>query len=343
MKRRLSYIPLLVFLCVILASCASTSRESASATILYAVAAGISLLLLICYFCLVKPRSFWFVLLFGCVFLTNTGYYSLSVSTSLDAALWANRLSYLGSVFLPMAMLMIILSLTKLHFPRWIPAGLLVLSLGMFFIAASPGWLPIYYKSVTLELVEGSAILRKEYGSLHVLYLYYLVLYFGAMIAVILLASIKKKLSAPTHALLLCSAVGINIGVWLLEKLVSLPFELLSFSYIFTDLFLIGLHMLLQEQQRTLPAAVPKPPALPEDSATQEQCRFYLSHLPLLTPTERIILNLYLEGKSSKDILVDQHIKENTLKYHNRNIYSKLGVNSRKQLLQIAAACKANK
>ena len=32
------------------------------------------------------------------------------------------------------------------------------------------------------------------------------------------------------------------------------------------------------------------------------------------------------------------NIKENTLKYHNKNIYGKLGVSSRKQLVSIAAA-----
>ena len=30
-------------------------------------------------------------------------------------------------------------------------------------------------------------------------------------------------------------------------------------------------------------------------------------------------------------------IKENTLKYHNKNIYNKLGVSSRKQLLRFAS------
>ena len=29
------------------------------------------------------------------------------------------------------------------------------------------------------------------------------------------------------------------------------------------------------------------------------------------------------------------NIKENTLKYHNKNIYGKLGVNSRKEILEI--------
>jgi DNA-binding CsgD family transcriptional regulator len=160
------------------------------------------------------------------------------------------------------------------------------------------------------------------------------------MIAVIFHAAYRKKLSAPTHTLLLCCAVGVNIGVWLLEKLIPVSFELLSLSYIFTELFLLGLHMLLQEQQRKLPPPA-APPEVPTDAVTPEQCQFYLAHLSLLTPTERIILDLYLSGKSAKDVLVDQHIKENTLKYHNRNIYSKLGVSSRKQLLKIAAAAKS--
>jgi len=32
------------------------------------------------------------------------------------------------------------------------------------------------------------------------------------------------------------------------------------------------------------------------------------------------------------------NIKENTLKYHNKNLYGKLGVSSRKQLLERAAS-----
>lgn len=342
MKRQVSYMSLLAPLCAMLTACSSSGQKTAGLNILYALTAGLSLALLVCYLCLVKPRQLWFGLLFGSVFVVNLGYFALSVSTTLSAALWANRLAYLGSVFLPMAMLMIILGLTELRCPSWVPTALFALSLVMFAIAASPGWLPIYYKSVTLELIDGTAVLRKEYGPCHDLYLFYLILYFGAMVTVIFHAAVKKKLTAPTHALLLCSAVGINIGVWLLEKLVPISFELLSFSYIFTELFLLGLHMLLQEQQRNMPAPQ-ETPAAADESVTPEQCSFYLNHLSLLTPTERIILELYLSGKTSKEILVDQHIKENTLKYHNRNIYSKLGVSSRKQLLQIAAASRTMK
>ena len=36
------------------------------------------------------------------------------------------------------------------------------------------------------------------------------------------------------------------------------------------------------------------------------------------------------------------NIKENTLKFHNKNLYGKLGVSSRKQLLEVYRAIKAD-
>ena len=67
-----------------------------------------------------------------------------------------------------------------------------------------------------------------------------------------------------------------------------------------------------------------------------EDYEFFICNLKTLTPAEYRIYNLYLDGKSAKEILEIVGIKENTLKYHNKNIYSKLGVTSRKQLLRFA-------
>jgi len=63
----------------------------------------------------------------------------------------------------------------------------------------------------------------------------------------------------------------------------------------------------------------------------------FLEHLHTLTPKEREIFDLYLAGKGTKEIMELTGINQNTLKYHNKNIYSKLGVASRKQLLEYAA------
>ena len=68
-----------------------------------------------------------------------------------------------------------------------------------------------------------------------------------------------------------------------------------------------------------------------------EDYEFFLCNLGRLTPTEYKIYELYLSGKTAKEIVGILGITENTLKYHNKNIYSKLGISSRKQLLRFAS------
>ena len=63
-----------------------------------------------------------------------------------------------------------------------------------------------------------------------------------------------------------------------------------------------------------------------------EQKELFISGVKNLTPKETTIYNYYIQGKKTKEIMQELAITENTLKYHNKNIYSKLGVKSRKQL-----------
>lgn len=55
-----------------------------------------------------------------------------------------------------------------------------------------------------------------------------------------------------------------------------------------------------------------------------------------LTKTERMVFDLYLDGKSAKEIADVLNIRESTLKFHNHNILEKLGVSSRKHMLSYA-------
>lgn len=68
-----------------------------------------------------------------------------------------------------------------------------------------------------------------------------------------------------------------------------------------------------------------------------EEYEYFLCNLGTLTASEYRIYELYLQGKNVKQIAEIVGIKENTLKFHNKNIYSKLGISSRKQLLKFAA------
>lgn len=176
MKKSVLWMLGLLPLCL-LAGCAEVGEKAASLSIIYFAAAVLSLLLLVGYLSLVKPRDLWFVLLFTAVLVVNAGYFGLSVSRNLSDALWANRVSYLGSVFLPLSMLMIIIKNTGRTCKKWISWSLFGLSLVVFFVAASPGYLPIYYREVSFEIVNGVSTLNKVYGPWHRLYLVYLLGY----------------------------------------------------------------------------------------------------------------------------------------------------------------------
>lgn len=336
--------------------CSTSGEKTASLVGVYVATAIISFGLLLGYFLLIKKRELWFVLLFSCVFIVNVGYLCLAVSDTLEAALMANRVSYLGSVFLPMAMLMIIAKAIKLRFNKALPYLLFVVGILVFLVTASPGYLDLYYKEVSLQVVNGVSVLNKVYGPWHITYYIYLFAYFAAMVGIIIKTSVKKLVASSSQGIVLTLAVMVNIGVWLLEQFVDFGFELLSFSYIISELFLLGLNFLMQDEEKrkallTVNTEINsiesnievKETVVAENNENAEKIELFQKGISTLTVTEKMIFDLYLEGNGTKDVLAKMNIKENTLKYHNKNIYGKLGVSSRKQLLEIANKISVNK
>jgi len=324
---------------VLLCGCGPIGDKAAGAVMLYVSSAVMSAVLLVCYCVLIRPRDPWFILMLSAVCVVNTGYLLLAVSQTLPQALNANRLSYLGSALLPLSLLMIVMNVCGLRRRRGLAAGLLVLALLVFLVTASPGYLDIYYAHVDIATVGGITVLRKEYGPWHPLYLFYLAGYFAATLATLLYARWKKTTVSPTHAALLFMALTVNIVVWLVEQLVHTDFELLSVSYIISELFLLSLYFMLQHFPAA-PAAAAQPPSPPAvgaaDAQQQQRCDYLRRHLPDLTPAERTVYELYVQGRSTAQILEELHITQNTLKYHSRNLYGKLGVSSRKELRELA-------
>ncbi len=357
MKKTLFNLSLLAMFIPLLTGCCRIGDKSASLSVIYAVAAVLSLLLLIGYCSLVKKKDAWFLLLFSSVLVVNIGYFALGVSRTLEEALLANRIAYLGSVFLPLSMQMIIINVTKLRYRRWLPCVLCGISVLVFLVAASPGYLDIYYKEVSLQVVNGVSVLDKVYGPWHSLYLFYLLGYFVAMVSTIIYAFVKNALGSIAHSVILASAVFVNIGVWLIEQLVKIDFEILSISYIISELFLLGVHLIMAENERRN-AAVPVLPEQPEaeepkkeeprvepmpesDGIDTTRIEIFLNGIETLTPTERSIYEAYIKRTTTKEIMTSLNIKENTLKFHNKNIYGKLGVSSRKELMEIYKQLKA--
>jgi putative two-component system response regulator len=198
MKKNIALGALLISFLLFLNGCSSIGDKAMNLSALYFVTAVLAAVILVGYLWLYQKKNRWFLLLLTSVTITNTGYWFLSTAQTLDAALMANRVSYFGSVFLPMAMLMIILEAINTRYKKWLPPLLAGISLVVFLVAASPGYLDIYYAEVSIARNDGITVLEKVYGPWHRLYLFYLLGYFSVMVASIVHSIAKKKINSTS-------------------------------------------------------------------------------------------------------------------------------------------------
>ena len=313
-------------------------------SIAYGIAAAIALLLWIGYIFLVKKKKKWLLLLYSCTFVVLSGYFLLSLSKTIEFALFANKIAYLGSVFLPMCMLLTIVDLCNIKYNKVLPIFLIVLGLLVFAIVCTTGYLPWYYKEVTLTHVNGGAKLVKTYGPLHVSYLIYVVSYFIAIISVIVYSLIRKTVGSQKYAILISGVVLGNIAVWFIEQKIPVDFEFLAVSYLLSEVVLLGIYWMIQDyiHKRELPSAEEKVPVVVVDTLTSaEKIKIMLARLPentKLTLKEMEVLEELIEGKTRKEIAEKLNISENTVKTHTAHIYEKLEISGKQEMINILYA-----
>lgn len=303
-----------------------------SIIVAYGITTLAAFVLAISYGALVKKKELWLMLLFISVVIVNFGYFSLSVSKTLSEALLANRVSYLGSVFLPLCMLMTIRNVCHVKNEQWNLIALIIISFLIFLVTATPGYTNWYYRDVSLQLVQGSATLEKIYGPLHWLYYIYLLAYFGMMIGVIVALGVKKRNSYKKQSLILLFIVFLNIVIWLIEQWVEWKFELLSISYIVSELALLILYQ--RNQAGNEAEAVPMQSVAEDLVIDADEVLSQWEAVSLLTAREKDVLREILKSKKRKEIADILCVTEHTVKKHTANIFSKFKVSNRKELFE---------
>ena len=308
-------------------------------TIGYGITLAISLGLVALYFIFPNKKNPWLGLLFICVSIVNLGYLLMSVADTVEFAIFANDVSYLGSVFLTTSMFMIIVKLCGFEIKKSYIFTCLGLGAFMFFIVATSPLMHLYYKEVWIETVDGSAKLMKEYGPLHNLYLVYILGYFVAMIWTIVHSIRLGKIASHKFSGLIAGVVCSNILVWLFEKLVHWDFEFLSVTYIASEILLLLVYWMMEDYVHVKDISTPKedrPSVILVDSAErQKRVESIISFLPegiSLSARQIDILEGILDGKSRKEIAADLHLSENTVKMHTSSLYKALGVSSREEI-----------
>lgn len=309
-------------------------------SIVYGVTMAISVMMLIGYVSLIRKKELWLLSLFVAVTVVNVGYFMLSLSKSVEFALVANKIAYFGQVFLPMFILLTIFDLCSIKYNKILPISLALIGVLIFALVCTTGYLPWYYKEVSLGYADGASKLIKVYGPAHISYLIYLVLYFATMIGVIIYVAVKKKV-VPKQTILMASVVFGNIAVWFMEQRLDVNFEFLSVSYLLSELVLLGVYWMVQDLEKTI---IQKRIAMGESVTSDEKITILLARLPkgeTLTQREKEILVALLENKKRREIAEELNISENTVKTHTAHIYDKLSISGKEELNAITSVGRA--
>lgn len=298
--------------------------KTAVIPVIYGIVCLASLILVVSS-CLIRKRDVKLIMLSIFVFLCNAGYFFMSISRTLEGALMGNRVAYLGSVFLILFMLLIIMEVSGVKPVKSVQVLFLCISAAVFTITATGGITDIYYKDVELVIINGTAKLVKEYGIMHSVYYVYVFTFFLAMICVILYSVLKKRAEVGKYAAFFAAAVLGNIGIWFSEQFLSESFEFLSISYVLTEMLLLFMYSIMSDRN---------------ESICEDECKSVSSYtdypvMESLTSREREVAALLLQDKKRREIAEELGITEHTVKKHTSNILSKMGVSSRKELISL--------
>lgn len=314
-------------------------------TILYGIAFAVALIMIGIYCLVDRKREIWLLLLFVSVAVCDLGYFLLSIAQNLEFALFANRISYFGNVFLPFFLLMMIMNLSGMKYPRYLPWILIIINSAMLVVTISGGFLPIYYKDVSFEIINSVPTLIKEYGPLHPVYKVYLFGYFGSMVAIIIISTMRKTVKSNKHSVFLATVLIGNIVIWLIENMIKTPFEFLSVSYIVTEGLILFLYGILQDYGLldTVQIENTKTDIETVEEKHEEVIRFFTQTqiesifekwqlIETLSEREKEVLRFILANEKRQIIAQELFVTESTIKKHTASIYRKLEITNRAEL-----------
>lgn len=115
-----------------------------------------------------------FSLVFAFIPISILGFVFRQFSTTLEGALFATCMIYLSGCYLPLLIMLIAFSLCHVKLLSKITFWLFVISTLLYLSILSIGSLPIFYKNITTEMVNGYIVVHREYGPAHLIFYIYI-------------------------------------------------------------------------------------------------------------------------------------------------------------------------
>lgn len=183
--------------------------------------------------------SIFYVLLFSSLLVANFGYMQMADASSLEMAVYANQVTYLGSSFSPFFLIMCLADLCKFPIRRIHQSLFILFGCLIFLMTSSVGVFDWYYTSLDLGVSHGVSYLIKEYGPLHILYPMYLVIVLCLGVYITILSIIKKKDVSYVTSVVLLIEMCLTMVVYFTEKAFRMDIAILPVAYVIGEIIIL--------------------------------------------------------------------------------------------------------
>lgn len=163
-------------------------------TAYYAAVFGVSVIMMIMYvFLYHRHYDIHISLIFVLVPISNLGYFIISQSESLEAALLANKVVYIGGCYTILMIVLVVFNLCEINLNRYIKLIMYLVTTAVFCSTLFIGENELYYKSASLSRENGVTVIVKEYGVLHTVYYIMMTAYFLLALAGVFYGYFRKN------------------------------------------------------------------------------------------------------------------------------------------------------
>ena len=201
------------------------------------VFSGVNACLLSCFYR--RPLNSFFTAFFFSIVLADFGHLFLALSTTIEGAIVANKVCYLGSCFLPLLLFLLICRLCSYNIPRLVSLLLFAYSTLVFALSCTVGFSDVFYESVRYVVLNGYGSYMPTYGPGHILWNVLLYFYAVANIVLIILAEKQKRNVSYKTLIAIAALAFVSIALFVVARYMENDTLLMPLIYLIDELVLL--------------------------------------------------------------------------------------------------------
>lgn len=164
--------------------------------------------------------------------IANLGSYLLATSTNLQEAILAQKIVYIGGIFMPSFYFFLVLEICQFKLPASIGAIIMAVPCLIFGAVCTIGKTGLFYTSINFHITHGVAILDKEYGPVHLIYQIVLFSFFAGALGIAIYSMLNRRSVNRRGVLAMAIFMGVAVGIYIGEKVINLEYEILPVAYV---------------------------------------------------------------------------------------------------------------